>query len=115
MQEGKETLPRCDLCGMHMPAGRLTKHHRTRRCDKNRQMWWRRREAAIARRCTEASFILTVEEEAEYIEGVDTFKYLGRMLDWSDNNWTAVFRNVRKVRQVWKCLGKLLWREGADS
>ena len=26
VQEGKKPLTRCDLCGMHMPAGRLIKH-----------------------------------------------------------------------------------------
>ena len=38
VQEGREPLPRCDLCVMHMPAGRLLKHQRTKRCDRNMQM-----------------------------------------------------------------------------
>ena len=32
----------------------------------------------------------------------------------SDKNRLAVLRNIRKVRQVWGRLGKLLRREGAD-
>ena len=28
VQEGMEPLPCCDLCGLHMPAGRLIKHQR---------------------------------------------------------------------------------------
>ena len=27
VQEGKETLPYCDLCGIHIPSERLIKHH----------------------------------------------------------------------------------------
>ena len=36
------------------------------------------------------------------------------MEDQSDNNWSVVLMNIRKVRKVWGRLGKLLRREGAD-
>ena len=35
-------------------------------------------------------------------------------MDRSDDNWLAVLRNVGKARRVWRRLGKLLRREGAD-
>ena len=60
-------------------------------------MQWRRRDVEIASRCAEASFSLTGEDEAECIEGVETFKYLGRMMDRSDDNCLEIQRNVRKV------------------
>ena len=50
VQEGVELLPNCDLCGMHMPEGRLIRHQRTVRCDKNTHIRWRRRDAAVASR-----------------------------------------------------------------
>ena len=31
VQEGNEPLPHCDMCGMHMPVGRLVKHCQTSR------------------------------------------------------------------------------------
>ena len=34
VQEGKEPLPRYDLCRMHMPEGRIIRHRKTARCDK---------------------------------------------------------------------------------
>ena len=40
----------------------------------------------IAERCLGVAFRLTGEEEAEFIEGVEVFKYLGRMLGRLDNN-----------------------------
>ena len=46
---------------------------------------------------------------------MDTFKYPGRMLDQSNNNWLAVLRNIRKARRVWIRLGKLLRREGMEQ
>ena len=116
VQEGKDPLPRCELCGMHMPAGRLINHQRKRRCDRNTQIRWRSRDVAISIQCAEASFILTgeynVEYIAEYIEVVETFKYIGRILYQSDDDWPAVRRNFRKAQQVWISLGKLLRREG---
>ena len=74
------------------------------------QMRWRRRDVAIASRCKESTFILTGEDEAECIEGVETFKYLGRILDRSDNDWPAVLCNIGKAHRVCKRMGKLLRR-----
>ena len=68
----------------------------------------------ISARCSEATFILIWEEEVERIEGVGRFKYLGRLLDWSDDNWPEVLCNISKERQLWVRLGKILWRKGAE-
>ena len=114
VQEGRKPLSRCDLCGTHMPAGRLLKHQRTKRCDQNMQMRWRRMDVAIVSQCEGEAFILTVEDNSKYIEGVDTFKYLWRILDRSDDDWPAVLRNVRNACGVWIRLGKLFRREGAE-
>ena len=35
VQEGREPLPLCNLCGMHMPVGCLIKHQRKQRCNRN--------------------------------------------------------------------------------
>ena len=59
VQEGKKPLPRYDLCGMHMPVGRLIKHLQTTQCDRNMQMSWRRRDVEIAAKCKGVTFILT--------------------------------------------------------
>ena len=56
---------------------------------------------------------LTGKDEAEVIEGVGSFKNIGRLMDWSDDNWPAVLHNIRKAMQVWRRLGELLCREGA--
>ena len=100
VQDWKEPLTLCDLCEMHMPEGQLIRHQRIARCNKNTQMRWWRRDVAIADRCSEAKFILTGEEEAEFIEGVEVFKYLGRMLFRLDHNCPAVLHNIWKARQV---------------
>ena len=57
-------------------------------------MRWRRRDVTITSQCAEASFSLTEEYKAECIEGVDKFRYVGRIIYWSDNDWPEVLRNV---------------------
>ena len=81
VQEGKDPLPLCDFFFVHIAEGRLIKHQKTHQCGRNTQMRWRRRNVAIVIRCVEVSFKLTGGYVAECIEGVETSKYLGRMLD----------------------------------
>ena len=45
---------------------------------------------------------------------IEVFKFLGQMLDRSDNNWPVVLHNIRKTRQVWGRLVKFLQREGSE-
>ena len=98
---------------MNMPSGRLIKHDRTKKCKSNMDMLCQRRDVAIASRCAEASFSLTGEDEEKLIKGVETFKYLGRMLDPLDDDWPAVRRNFGTSRRVWIRIGKLLRRDEA--
>ena len=77
-------------------------------------MWWRRKDVTIAIQCEGATFSLTVEDNADFIEGFETFKCLGVILDRSKDNWTAVIWKVEKSRRVWNRLGKMIQREGAD-
>ena len=44
--------------------------------------------------CMGATFSLTGDDGAEYLERVDSFKYLGHVLHRSDEDWTLVFRNI---------------------
>ena len=48
------------------------------------------------------------------IESVTEFKYLGRILTATDDNWPAVVGNLGKARRSWGCLSRALSREGAD-
>ena len=48
------------------------------------------------------------------IESVMEFKYLGRILTATDNNWPAVVGNLGKARRIWGRLSRMLGREGAD-
>ena len=65
VQEGKEPLPCCNLCEMHMPAGRLVKHLRTAQYDRDMQMSWRIRDVEIGENSTGATFSIMREDGAE--------------------------------------------------
>ena len=45
---------------------------------------------------------------------ISSFRYLGRIFSSSDDNWTAVERNLLKARGKWGPMVNILGREGAD-
>ena len=57
-------------------------------------MRWQIRDMEIAVKCTGATFSLTGEDRAECFEGVDSFKYWGRILHQADEDWLTVLRNI---------------------
>ena len=49
------------------------------------------------------------------VEGVENFKYLGQILDQTDDDWPAIRQNIMRARLVCGRLGKLMRREGAET
>ena len=49
------------------------------------------------------------------MDGVANFKYLGRPLDQTGNDWPVVRLTFRWAHRVWGRLGKLLLREGEET
>ena len=45
---------------------------------------------------------------------VTEFRYLGRVLTATDDDWLAVAGNIWKARVSWGCLTRVLGREGAE-
>ena len=85
-QEGREPLPRCNMCGMHMSEGRLVRNSRTERCELNMQMKLRQRDVEIAAKRVGVTFVLTGDDRAEFFVGLESFKYLGRVLHRTDED-----------------------------
>ena len=48
------------------------------------------------------------------VDNITTFRYLGRPLDQTDDDWPAVWQNIMRARSVWGILGTLLQREGEE-
>ena len=49
------------------------------------------------------------------LEMVTSFKYLGPVLTGEEDDWTAVVGNLRKARNFWARLARILVLEGASS
>ena len=54
----------------------------------------------IAARCGEMEFNLDGYEGEKRVEIVPTFQYLGRPLDQTNDDWTAVRQNIMRARSV---------------
>ena len=108
-------MPHCDMCGMHMPEGQITKHLQKSRCDRNTQMRCQRGEVEIAAKCTRATFSLTGDDRADCFEEVGVFKYIGQVLNRTENDCLAVLCNIWAPRKVLGRLWKLLTQESADT
>ena len=48
------------------------------------------------------------------MEAVSEFRYLGRLLTATDNDWPTVAGNIKKARRSWLRLAKVLGRVGED-
>ena len=48
------------------------------------------------------------------MEAVLEFRYLGRLLTATDDDWMAVAGNIKKAQRSWGHLAQVLGREGAD-
>ena len=48
------------------------------------------------------------------MRAVKEFRYLGRVMTNTDDDWTVVAGNLRKARVSWGRLARILRREGAD-
>ena len=48
------------------------------------------------------------------LEMVTSFKYLGRVISAKYNDWSELFRNMVKAREVWRSLSRILIREGVE-
>ena len=51
-------LPRCDQCGIHMPAARTFKHRKTENCNKVTERRIQRSDLEMSARCGEMEFSL---------------------------------------------------------
>ena len=98
-----------------MPVARLLKHKRMERCNNATKMQIRRRDVEMAERYRYMDFILYKKGGDALVEGVATFKYMGRPIDHTCDNWPEIRWNIKRASPVWGRLVKMLRREGGYS
>ena len=63
----------------------------------------------------EVWFLMALTAYGRPLTAVSAFKYMVRVLSASDDDWPAVIRNLRRARQKWACLSRMLGWEGVYS
>ena len=95
---------------MHVPLGALASSHLNsalcRHGVERRQRWLAAEEAALAR---EVRFSV----KGVPLEQVPEFRYLGRLLSSTDDDWPTIYSNLSKARKRWGMVARVLTREGA--
>ena len=101
-------LPKCELCGMRTSDilkhqnGYTCKQAQRRRVNENRQDEQAQAES------------VTFNIKGKEIERVHNFKYLGRIFTDNDDDSLCIGENIKKAKQRWNCIAKILKDEGAD-
>ena len=49
----------------------------------------------------------------QQLDRVGEFNYLGRLMLWNNSDWPAMYRNIKKARQQWGKIVRVLKQEGA--
>ena len=111
LEEGNLPLPRCPRCDLQVSRKALNgRHLETNQCITGTEKKIRRLAAAEGEAATERSF----HAYGKRMQSVTEFRYLGRVMSSTDDEWPAVARNLRKARVTWGRLARILVREGAD-
>ena len=74
-----------------------------------------RRDVEMDQRSREMELSIYGKEGYEMVEGVTHLKYMGIPLDQSDNNWPLIHWKIRRLRNIWGRLVKILRGEEIDT
>ena len=111
LEEGNLPLPWCPRCDLQVSRKALNgRHLGTLQCKKGAERKRRRLAKTETRENAERVF----HAYGKRVEAVSEFRYLGRLLTATDDDWPAVAGNIRKSRVSWGRLARVLGREGAD-
>ena len=111
LEEEKFNHPRCARCDMQVTRKALNgRHLGTAQCAKGAE----RKRRQLAETETRENLERAFSAYGQPMETVTEFRYLGRILTATDDNWPAAAGNIKKARRSWEQLARVLGREGAD-
>lgn len=110
VEEGPIPLPKCKLCGVHVPSNALNSGHKQKGFCKTGADRRRQRQAI---QCSQQASKVIFTIGGSSLETVSTFKYLGRPISSTDDDWPAIHLNLSKAREQWAMVSKVLRREDA--
>ena len=104
-----DTLEKCKLCYMRSPN--KSRHQHTATC---KRLVQRRMNERKEREQVEAENVKFTVNGKE-IEEVSKFQYLGRILCNDDDNTKCIMDNLKRAKNRWNSIAKILKREGANA
>ena len=104
-----DATERCEMCGMF--TTNMAKHQNTQTCKKGRT---RRRNEDLQDKQAEGDKV-EFKVYGETLERVKEFKYLGRILREDDDDTACIINQVKRARQKWNAIARILKREGANA
>ena len=111
LEEGNLPLPRCPRCELQVSRKALNgRHLETNQCKKGAERKQRRLAAVEVETTSEKAF----NAYGTKMRVVTEFRYLGRIMTDTDDDWPALSGNIRRARASWGRLARILGREGAD-
>ena len=112
LEEGNRPHPCYPDCNMFMPWATLNlRHLTTALCERGvDQKMWR-----LAEEESQMGAAMAFQAYGRPLDTFLSFKYLGRLLTETDNDWAPVIENLQKARKIWDRLSRILGREGADT
>ena len=105
---GKGALAPCPLCQIQVPN--LPRHRGMLLCKKAAEQAQKRAQVEANKQAVKVVFKIGDKP----IENVSSFKYLGRILAANDDDLPDMVSNVRRARQRWGQISRLLMRDSAS-
>ena len=94
-----------------MHTKNIAKHQQTEACQRGK----RRRKNETLQDQQHAAKKQDFFVNGQKLEKVSEFKYLGRILTDNDDDTRAIDHQIKRARQQWNCIAKILKREGTNS
>ena len=111
LEEGNLPLPRCPQWDLRVSRKALNgRHLGTSQCRTGTERKRIRLAEAEIRENSERAF----HAYGKQMKAVTEFRYLGRLLTATYDDWPEVAGNIRKARVSWGRLARVLGQEGAD-
>ena len=109
LEEGDLPLPRCPRCDLQVSRKALNgRHLETNQCKTGAERKLQRLAAAEVETTSEKAF----HAYGNKMRAVTEFRYLGRVMKNTDDDWPAVSGNLRKERVTWGRLARIFGRGG---
>ena len=112
LEEVNLPYPRCPKCDMFVYQQSFNSRYPINSlCQEGKE----RKRKRLGTEEVEAGVSVALTACGRPLTEVPSFKYLGRILSVSDDDWPVVIRNLRRALNKWACLSRVLVWEGADA